>query len=87
MAELTEELAAGFGMGQPWVRAPGEWQAEAPVLTLNSTLAATALGWQPRLQRRQAIEWTAAWYQAHRAGADMREFSLRQIAAYEEAGA
>ncbi|HEY6870063.1 MAG TPA: CDP-glucose 4,6-dehydratase [Novosphingobium sp.] len=87
VAELTEELGRGFGADRSWVRAAGEWQAEAPVLTLNSALAATALGWLPRLQRGQAIEWTAAWYRAHRDGADMREFSLRQIAAYEEAGA
>lgn len=84
VAELAEELGHGFGMGIAWRQAPGTWQAEAPVLTLNSALAADVLDWHPRLNRGQTVDWTVAWYQAHRQGADMREFSLSQIAAYEE---
>ena len=87
VAELAEELGRGFGLPLAWQQASGHWQAEAPVLTLDSALARSALGWQPRLDRQQTIEWTAAWYRAFREGADMRDFTLRQIAAYEEAGA
>lgn len=85
VAELAEELGHGFGISHAWERAPGEWRPEASVLMLNSALAGDVLGWHPRLDRRQTIEWTAAWYKAYRDGADMRDFTLRQIAAYEEA--
>lgn len=57
---------------------------EATILTLNSDLANHILGWRPRLNFSQTIDWTVAWYRAHRAGADMRAFTLSQIASYEE---
>lgn len=87
VAELADELGRGFGIDEAWEHAPGEWKPEAPVLTLDSTLAGNVLGWRPRLDREQTIDWTAAWYKAHRDGADMRDFTLRQIAAYREARA
>lgn len=84
VAELADELGQGFGQNAAWTQAPGTWEAEAPMLTLDSTLAAKTLGWRPCLNRAQTIEWTVGWYNAHREGADMREFTVRQIAAYEE---
>lgn len=84
VAELAQDLGNSFGIGRAWEHAPGTWQPEAPVLMLDSTLAGERLEWHPRLDRRQTIEWTAAWYKAHRDGADMRDFTLRQIAAYED---
>ncbi|MGE4307484.1 MAG: hypothetical protein AB7E24_26065, partial [Novosphingobium sp.] len=67
-----------------WEQAPGSWAGEAPFLMLNSARAGDVLGWRPCLDRGQTVEWTVSWYNAHRRGADMREFTLRQIAAYEE---
>lgn len=87
VSELADQLGQAFGIEHCWQKAPGEWQPEAPVLSLNSTLAADSLGWRPRLDRQQTIDWTAAWYKADRDGADMRTFSLNQIAAYEDASA
>ncbi|HEX7873685.1 MAG TPA: CDP-glucose 4,6-dehydratase [Sphingobium sp.] len=85
VAELAEELGQAFGVAHAWERAPGVWQAEAPVLTLSSALAGDVLDWHPRLDRGRTIEWTAAWYKAYRDGTNMRDFTLHQIAAYEEA--
>ncbi|MET0366235.1 MAG: CDP-glucose 4,6-dehydratase [Sphingobium sp.] len=88
VAELAEELGHAFGVeDHAWERAPGEWQAEAPVLTLSSALAGDVLGWHPRLDRGRTIEWTADWYKAYRDGTDMRDFTLHQIADYEEGAA
>lgn len=84
VAQLAEEFAHAFGIHDTWQQAPGQWQAEAPVLTLSSQLAGQVLGWHPRLDRARTIDWTVAWYEAHRRGADMRDFTLRQIADYEE---
>ena len=50
---------------------------------LDSTLAHRTLGWSNRLQNRDAIEWTAAWYEALAAKADMRAVTLAQIETYQ----
>ena len=55
---------------------------EAGLLRLDSTMARLDLGWAPRLNLTQALEWTLAWEQARLAGADMLPFSQAQIAAY-----
>lgn len=87
VAQLAGQLGRAFGVEDCGQQAPGLWSAEAPALLLNSALAARAIGWQPRLDRQQTIDWTAAWYKANRDGADMRRFSLDQIAVYEEMSA
>ncbi|MBB3136068.1 CDP-glucose 4,6-dehydratase [Rhizobium pisi] len=84
VSELAEALGLAHGVNNVWKRAPGEHLPEAPALTLSSALALSAIGWRPRLSLQQTIDWTAAWYKANREGADMRAFSLGQIAAYEE---
>ena len=70
----------------------GAWQAasqehalhEAAILTLDSTLARTRLGWIPRLALKDALSLTVEWYRAYREGADMNSITLGQIAAYEK---
>jgi len=84
VAELAEALGRSCGLERAWEQAPGKWESEAPLLMLDSTLAAQTLDWRARLDREQTIDWTVDWYRAHRDGADMRAFTLRQIAAYEE---
>ena len=56
---------------------------EATMLKLDSAKARALLGWRPRWGLAAALEKTAAWYTAHRDGADMAEATLRQIADYE----
>ena len=84
VAELAGELGHRFGVSDIWAQSPGDHPAEAPVLTLTSHRAAETLDWHPRLNRAGTVAWTADWYDAHRQGADMRAFTLSQIAAYEE---
>ncbi|SCB57894.1 CDP-glucose 4,6-dehydratase [Rhizobium aethiopicum] len=85
VSDLAEALGLAHGVKDVWRLAPGTHLPEAPALTLSSELALSTIGWRPRLTLQQTIDWTAAWYQANREGADMRAFSLGQIAAYEEA--
>lgn len=56
---------------------------EAGILKLDSSKARTRLGWKPRLTLATALEWVAAWYQAHGQSQDMRRVTERQIAEYQ----
>lgn len=59
---------------------------EAPMLTLDSTKARRDLGWEPRWSLDETLRRTVAWYRAHADGADMRDYSSRQIDNYLVAG-
>ncbi len=83
VAKVADIVSEALGAGSGWERAPGVQPPEAATLTLSSTLAKRALGWQPKLSIHETVVWTAAWYKAHRAGSDMRAASLEQIARYE----
>ncbi|HEY9179708.1 MAG TPA: CDP-glucose 4,6-dehydratase [Candidatus Baltobacteraceae bacterium] len=69
-----------------WPGAPG-WApstdaatfTENPWLGLDAGKARTILGWKPRYEIDAAVEATIAWYRAELNGADVRDFSLRQI--------
>ncbi|WP_043879549.1 CDP-glucose 4,6-dehydratase [Azorhizobium caulinodans] len=84
VAQVADGLGTAFGVETPWLPAGGTHPPEASALLLASDLAAATLGWRPRLPMADTIAWTADWYRAHREGADMRAFTLAQIAAYEE---
>ena len=56
---------------------------EAGLLRLDSTLARTVLGWQPRWSLEHALAQTVAWHQAWMRGDDMTGTSLAQIEAYQ----
>jgi CDP-glucose 4,6-dehydratase len=64
--------------------APESWLHEACVLKLDSAKARSRLGWCPRWTLATALENVVGWHQAYAAGADMRAFSEKQIALYEE---
>jgi CDP-glucose 4,6-dehydratase len=80
---VVERLAARWPGGLDVRTAPpGAAAGEAPALRLDSSRARERLGWTPRWDLEAALGATAAWYAAHRDGADMRAETLRQIAAY-----
>ncbi|QLF72030.1 CDP-glucose 4,6-dehydratase (plasmid) [Peteryoungia desertarenae] len=83
VAQLADKVVSHLDRPQAWVRQAGEHPPEAPTLTLSSSLAEACLGWKPCLTLNDTIDWTCAWYRAHRDGTDMRTFSLNQLKAYE----
>ena len=80
--ELVEEATRQWGDGARWEKDGDDQPHEAQYLKLDCSKARTLLDWQPRLDVGTALAWTVEWYKSWRAGADMRELSLRQIAAY-----
>jgi CDP-glucose 4,6-dehydratase len=54
------------------------------VLRVDSTKARERLGWRPRWDLSRALDATIAWYEAVHAGAQARQVTLEQLAAYGE---
>jgi CDP-glucose 4,6-dehydratase len=79
VAELVDAVQAALGAKQGWTQAPGPQPKEMPALALSRDKAEAILGWRPRLDAAQTIEWTADWYKAFAAGEDAAATTLRQI--------
>jgi CDP-glucose 4,6-dehydratase len=84
VARIATHLAHGWGAGADWVQDSSVNPHESRILRLDSSRARIELGWKPRLDTETALDWTLEWYRARRDGADMREKTLAQIAAYEK---
>jgi CDP-glucose 4,6-dehydratase len=70
--------------GASWVLDTEEHPHEAHYLKLDCSKAKMRLNWHPRWWLANALENIVSWHKAHRAGADMHEFTLSQIADYSE---
>lgn len=81
---LVDSLCARVP-GASWQREEAPQLHEAGTLKLDSSKAKQRLGWRPRWALDQTLTHTVDWHLAWRNGADMCEFSLQQIAAYESA--
>ncbi|MFD1106750.1 CDP-glucose 4,6-dehydratase [Sphingobium olei] len=62
--DVVDLLAGHWDVTQQWTAQPGEHPHEAAMLTLDSSAAAEALGWRPRLTLGRALQLTADWYRA-----------------------
>lgn len=76
--DVIDLLGRHWGVAQPWAAQPGDHPHEAAMLTLDSSAAAGALGWRPRLTLDRALALTAAWYRAE----DKRAITRAQAEAF-----
>jgi CDP-glucose 4,6-dehydratase len=83
VAWVVDRLAAGFGPAARWDVASCAQPHEAGILKLDCSKAHSRLGWQPRWNAATAVARSLAWHQAWQRGADMKEYSLAEITAYE----
>lgn len=83
VVDLTQSHWAG---AQVIYVPPPDAPHEAHFLKLDCTRAHTALNWQPRWRLADGVARTVEWYLAHAAGADMRDVTLGQLAAYRGTG-
>lgn len=74
VSHVIDLLGSHWGVAQRWTRQPGEHPHEAAKLTLDSSAAADALGWRPRLSLDRALKLTAEWYRSD----DKRAATYRQ---------
>jgi CDP-glucose 4,6-dehydratase len=77
VSHILERLAV------EWEHDAGEHPHEARYLKVDSSRARAHLGWAPRWDLERALESIVEWYDAHRAGADLRAVSLAQLEAFQ----
>lgn len=80
---ITEQLASLWSKGAGWQLDPGHHPHEATYLKLDISKARNRLQWSPILRLPDALQLIVQWAQAHAAEADMRDFTLNQIKAYQ----
>lgn len=57
---------------------------EANYLKLDSSKARSLLGWVPKLELSQALQWLTEWYKVCEQGEDMCKYTLSQIDTYQK---
>lgn len=80
---VVDTMVMRWGEHASWRREQALQPREANTLRLDCTKAKLRLGWQPHWTLNQGIDAIVDWYRAELAGADMNEFTLRQIDAWQ----
>ncbi|MBL0201061.1 MAG: CDP-glucose 4,6-dehydratase [Chitinophagaceae bacterium] len=81
--ELVEMAIKNWGSGNWKDISDANQPHEAGLLQLNINRAKNQLGWQPKLNSQQAIEWTIDWYK--KSEQEIFDFSIKQISDYQAA--
>jgi len=83
VAELAREVAVFWGADERLVVERADSTApETQELRLDSSLAASSLGWRPRWDTGEALRRTVDWYRANAQGVEMAHFTDAQIQEY-----
>jgi CDP-glucose 4,6-dehydratase len=82
---VVEQMVSLWGEDASWEADAGPHPHENPCLRLDSSRARNQLQWKPRLELREALEWTTSWYQAfYREPEKARELCESQIRSFTE---
>ena len=80
---VVEMITRRWGETARWEHTPNCDFHEALHLRLDCTKARVLLGWSPRLDLSQALDWTIEWYRAFHEHQDMQHLTVDQISRYE----
>lgn len=80
---IVQHICSQWGKEASYQIDQGPHPHEANYLKLDSSKARSRLGWRPRLNLGQALEWSIQWYRAFAGGADVRQVSEQQIHTYQ----
>ncbi|MGQ0702399.1 MAG: CDP-glucose 4,6-dehydratase [Gemmatimonadales bacterium] len=81
---IADRLAKAWGPPAGWTRDPGPHAAETPTLLLDTTKAASVLGWRPALPLSEALDWVLEWYRGWHRGEDLVRLTRDQVEAYQQ---
>jgi len=84
VSQIAEAMTQAWGENAGWTQDTAPSPHEAGYLKLDASKARHWLGWRPVLSIDLAIVWLVDWFVAWKRGEDMRAFTLRQIAEYED---
>jgi CDP-glucose 4,6-dehydratase len=82
VAWIANYMAHSWGGSNHWF-VDSSGPHEAAHLKLDSSLARAELGWVPRLNLIESLNWLIDWSKTQTKGEPMREFTLTQIEEYE----
>jgi CDP-glucose 4,6-dehydratase len=80
---IVEELAKQWSPEAVWKIDQGSHLHEATYLKLDCARAHNLLSWHPALGLSEALQIIVEWFKAWKAGSNMQQITLQQIAAYE----
>ena len=80
--EVASLVGEALGSAIPWQPDERAHPEEREFLSIDASLARERIGWTPRLDVREAVEWTASWYRAHAEGGTAQSLCLDQIRRY-----
>ena len=81
---IADRLSRNWGGTAAWHLDGAAHPAEAAVLKLDASKAASALGWRPALALDQALDWVVEWYRGWVKGENPRRITLAQIHRYQQ---
>jgi CDP-glucose 4,6-dehydratase len=81
---IVETLLRAFGKDGWWTQDPTDHPHEANSLRLDCSKAKSLLKWEPGVQIATALQKIEQWHRAYLNHEDMKAFSIRQIAEYQE---
>ena len=79
VAKVAELVAAQLSVEPTWNLSDTNEPHEAGLLSLDSSLAKTVLGWQDKLKFTDAVTWTTDWYQEVEKNKSARNITNQQI--------
>ena len=82
---IVEHMAALWGNGVRFEIDRDDNPHEATYLKLDCAKAKNLLGWKPRVDIHQALDWTVSWYKRYKDNSSsIYDFTLHQIHQYEK---
>jgi CDP-glucose 4,6-dehydratase len=84
VGDVAAYACAVWGDGAKWVTDEQEHPHEEGWLQLDSTAAHTRLGWRPKLDAAEAVDWTIQWYRDYSRDGSARALCTEQIERYVE---
>jgi CDP-glucose 4,6-dehydratase len=82
---VADELVRLWGAGARWHLDNRATPREARLLAVDSTKAASLLGWQPVWTVERALDRSVSWYRTQRRNGDVRTLTLDQIEEFSDA--
>ena len=80
---VVEKMLELWGGANKWVLDGAEQPAEAHALALDVSLVRETLGWRPRLELDETLDWIVSWHKIHAEGECVKKITRTQIETFQ----